>query len=114
MRTIAINENNDISLDNSNNLEIKTDLQAMGDIYVNKSQTNLGELAFNQSKGIDFLNTIFSSPSYPDLFQSELLTQLENTDNTQQVTDYEQELNKDILSYSVKINTDYGEVILNG
>ena len=47
MKTIAINENNDIYLTPSGNLAIKQDLSAMGDIFVNKAQTVRGELQFD-------------------------------------------------------------------
>lgn len=114
MKTIAINSNNDIYLDNFNNLALKNDLDAMGDIFVNKSQTNTGELLYNADKGVDFFNTVFSSPAYPDLFQHELINELKDTDSTQNVRDFVGEVQKNVYSYSVKIQTDYGELTLNG
>lgn len=114
MKTIAINENNDIYLDNSGNLAIKTDLDAMGDICVNKSQTVQGELLFNQEKGIDFFNTIFSSPTYPDLFQNEVISQLEDTESVNTVNNFKGEASDGIYSYTTKIQTDFGQVVLNG
>lgn len=114
MKTIGINENNDIYIDNSNNLSIKFDLRAMGDIFVNKSQTNMGELIYNTTKGIDFYNTIFSSPSYPDLFQNQLLSQLEDTEETQQISNFKAEVKNGVFSYSTEIKTNYGKVSLNG
>lgn len=114
MRTIAIDENNDIFLDNSNNLAVKTDLEAMGDIFINKSQTVLGELLYNTEKGIDFFNTIFSSPTYPDLFQNEVITQLEDTDETQKVTGFAGSISDRVYNYSVDIQTSWGKVSLNG
>lgn len=114
MRTIAIDNNNDIYIDNSNNLAIKTDLNAMGDIFTNKSQTNLGELLYNTGKGIDFFNTVFSSPTYLDLFQNELITQLEDTEETQKVSSYNAQVENEIYSYSTEIQTSYGKVTLNG
>lgn len=114
MKTIGINENNDIYLDKSNNLGVKNDLSAMGDIFVNKSQTNAGELIYNATKGIDFFNTIFSSPVYLDLFQNELLSQLEDTEETQEVTNFQAEINNGVYAYSVDIQTSYGRLSLNG
>ena len=64
MKTISINENNDIYLTPSGNISIKTDIEALGDILVNKTQTNKGELQFDEEKGIDFLNTIFNLYNY--------------------------------------------------
>lgn len=114
MQTIAINANNDIYLDNSGNIAVKTDINAMADIFTNKSQTNKGELLYNTEKGIDFFNTIFSSPYYPDLFQKEVVNELEDTDETQRVSSFEGEVNEDVYTYTAQIITSYGEVTLNG
>ena len=114
MQTIAINTNNDIYIDNSGNLALKTNLSAMGDIFINKSQTNLGELSYDTEKGIDFFNTVFSSPTYLDLFQNEVITQLEDTEETQKVSNFNSTLEDDLYSYSVEIQTSYGKVTLNG
>ena len=114
MKTLAINSDNDIFLDNSGNLAIAVDLKAMANIYTNKSQANLGELPYNTDKGIDFFNTIFSSPCYPDLFQNEVLTQLEDTEKTLEILNYTDEIKDDVYSYSVEILTEYGVIELNG
>ena len=114
MKTIAINSNNDIYIDSSNNLVIKNDLAAMGDILVNKCQTNLGELLYNALKGIDFFNTILSSPSYPDLFQNQLLTQIEQTNAVERIDNYKEKIQNSVYSYTTEIQTEYGEVSLNG
>ena len=116
MQTIAINENNDIYLDSSGNLAIKTDLAAMGDIIVNKCQTNQGELLFNNIKGIDFFNTIFNSPAYPDLFQNQVLREIEQTDKVQQINSYTSDIDikNNLYSYKTEIQTDYGVLNLNG
>lgn len=114
MQTIAINSNNDIYLDSSGNLAMKTDIEALGDILVNKSQTNQGELLYNSESGIDFFNTVFSSPAYPDLFQNQLLNQLENTEGVERISNYQAEQKNNTYSYTANIQTQYGEVILNG
>lgn len=113
MQTIAINENNDIYLDNAGNLAIKSGLDAMGDIFVNKSQTLKNELLYSD-KGIDYFNTIFSSPAYPDLFQNELTNQLEDTEATVSVESFEAETQDNVFKYTAKIQTEYGELYLNG
>ena len=114
MKTIAINENNDIYLTPSGNLALKQDLEAMGDIFVNKSQTVRGELQFDTTKGIDFYNTIFNSPSEPELFQSELTEQLENTAETDRIYSYSSSINDGVYLYTADIITSYGNITLNG
>ena len=114
MQTIAINSDNDIYINSAGNLVVKTDLQAMGDIITNKSQTNINELLYNTEKGIDFFNTIFASPYYPDLFQAEVTAQIEDTDAVQKITDFTSSESDGVFSYTAKIQTDYGVVALNG
>lgn len=114
MKTISINENNDIFLTPSGNISIKTDIEALGDILVNKTQTNRGELQFNEEKGIDFLNTIFNSPAEIEFFESELINQIEDTDNVQNVYNFESETKNGIYSYKADIITDFGNITLNG
>ncbi len=114
MKTIAINDSNDIYLNTSGNLMVKSDLEAMADILTNKAQGNRGGLRYDTEKGIDFFNTIFASPSYPDLFQAQLTAELADTDEVSSVADYEAETNDGVYSYTVNITTSYGEVTLNG
>ena len=114
MLTIAINSSNDIYLDPNGNIALKTDLEAMGDIYVNKAQTNKGELIYNAEKGIDYFNTIFGEPCYPDIFQNELISELENTAETIKITGFNQEISNGIYSYTVNCQTSYGDINLNG
>lgn len=111
---MSINENNDIYLTPSGNISIKTDIEALGDILVNKTQTNRGELQFDEEKGIDFLNTIFNSPAEIEFFESELINQIEDTDNVQNVYNFESETKNGIYSYKADIITDFGNITLNG
>lgn len=114
MRTLAINDTNDIYLTPSGNLAVKNELAAMGDILINKAQTNRGELIYDTAKGVDYFNTIFSSPCYPDIYQQQLVSELENTDQVLEVSDYEAKVENNVYAYSVNITTTYGEVALNG
>ena len=114
MKTIAINENNDIYITPSGNLALKQDLEAMGDIFINKSQTVQGELPYDTTKGIDFLNTIFNSPSEPELFQAQLTEQREDTEETDTVFSYTSSEKDGVYSYTADIITSYGNITLNG
>ena len=114
MLTFGIDSNNDLYLTSQGNLGIKQDLEAMGDIYINKAQTRKGELIYDEEKGIDFFNTIFGEPCYPDVFQNQLISELENTDETQSVSGFTQEINNGVYAYTVNCQTTYGEITLNG
>ena len=114
MITFGINDNNDLFLDNSGNIAVKKDLAAMGDIYVNKIQTNKGEIFYNSEKGVDYFNTIFGEPCYPDLFQNDVISELKDTENTQKISGYTPEISNGVYKYTVNCQTDYGTVIING
>lgn len=114
MLTFAINKNNGLYLDSQGNIATKKDLDAMGDILVNKAQTVKGELQYDTGKGIDFFNTIFGDPSYPDLFQNQLLTELKNTDEVDGVSGFTAEIKDGVYSYTVNCKTSFGQVNLNG
>ena len=114
MITLGINSNNDIFLTSQGSICVKQDLEAMGDIYINKSQTNRGELIYNTDKGIDFFNTIFGDPCYPDIYQNQLISELEDTEKTQRISNFISETEKNIFKYSVNCQTDYGQIILIG
>ncbi len=114
MITIGIDSNNDLYLTPQGDLGIKQDLEAMGDIYINKAQTRKGELIYDEEKGIDFFNTIFGEPCYSDLFQNQLISELEDTAETQNVSGYTQKTNNGIYSYTVNCQTSYGEITVNG
>ena len=114
MLTFGINNDNDLFLDSNGNIVLKKDAPALGDIYVNKAQTNRGELAYNTSKGIDYFNTVFGEPCYPDVFQNQLINELVETEETISVSGYSQTITDDVLNYKVNCKTSYGNIIING
>ena len=114
MITLGIDSNNDLYVDTQGNIGIKKDLEAMGDIYVNKIQTNRGELVYDEGKGVDYFNTIFTDILYPDILQNQIISELEDTEKTQKVSAYTQEIKDNVYSYTVNCLTDYGELEING
>lgn len=114
MITLGIDNKNDIYINSNGNIVLKHDIEAMADIYVNKCQTNRGELVYNTDKGIQYFSTVFCSPIYPDIFQNQLINELSDTKETIAVSNYNQEIKDGILSYTVDCHTTYGNFILNG
>lgn len=113
MITLSINNNNDLYL-NGSNIALKSDKEALGDIYVNKVQTVKGELVYNTDKGIDYFNTVFSEPVYPDVFQNQVKNEILGTSQTEAITGYTQSIADNVLSYTANIKTSYGNITLNG
>lgn len=112
--TIAINKNNDIYLDGSNNLAMKEDINAIGDIFLNKARTNLGELQFNSNIGIPYFSLIFTSNPNLRIWQKLLEDTALSINGVEEITDFQKEINQNLLTYSITIKTQFGRTIING
>lgn len=114
MKTIGTNQNNDIYIDSSGNLAILTDINALANVSKNAILTTQGEPQYNQESGIPYFETIFTDTPSIDLFQAAQIATLENLENVNRVSDYQYSQKDNIFSYSVKIDTTYGDIIING
>ena len=114
MQTISVNQNNDIYVDTSGNIAMGKDKYALSDICKNKVLTTLGEPEYNQTAGIPYFETVFCDTPKIDLFQTAVIETIEQTDNVNRVTNFDYDQNNGVLSYSLIINTDFGDIQLNG
>ena len=114
MKTLGINDNNDIYIDATGNITVKEDIYALADISKNKVLTNMGELQYNTPEGIPYFNTMFCD--HPDvvLFQASIINTLEKTENIKKVSNFDYKQNGDVFSYTVTENTAYGDIKING
>jgi hypothetical protein len=112
--TISTNKDNDIFIDGYNNIAMSEDIQAVSNIVLNKVRTNLGELQFNSNIGVPYFTTIFcSSPNFA-LWQKFVEDSALSLDNVTEIVQFETELNKNKLSYTMTIKTDFGSIAING
>lgn len=114
MQTISVNQNNDIYVDTSGNIAMGKDKYALSDICKNKVLTTLGEPEYNQSAGIPYFETVFCDTPKIDLFQTAVIETIEQTDNVNRVTSFDYNQDNGVLSYSLIINSDFGDIQLNG
>lgn len=114
MQTISVNQNNDIYVDTSGNIAMGKDKYALSDICKNKVLTTLGEPEYNQTAGIPYFETVFCDTPKIDLFQTAVIETIEQTDNVNRVTNFDYDQDNGVLSYSLIINTDFGDIQLNG
>lgn len=114
MQTIATNENNDIFLDSKGNLALKTEIEAIGNVSVNAVKTLRGEMSLDTTIGVPYFDTIFSTPPEIELFQAYVTDTLNRLDGVNRLTAYTYEQNNGFYSYKAKLDTIYGEVIING
>lgn len=114
MQTISVNQNNDIYVDTSGNIAMGKDKYALSDICKNKVLTTLGEPEYNQTAGIPYFETVFCDTPKIDLFQTAVIETIEQTDNVNRVTNFDYDQDNGVLSYSLIINSDFGDIQLNG
>ena len=115
MYTIATtNNNNDIYIDIYNNIATKTYIYAIANICNNIVLTKYNELLYNQEKGIKYFDYIFSDDIDIPNFQGNIIEELEKVDGVIKVSNFKYEIKNKIFSYSVLIQTIFGEVELNG
>lgn len=114
MKTIALNKDNDLYLDDGGNLALALESDAMSEISKNIVLTNKGELEFAILNGLPYMETIFSENGNFDIFQAEIIQALEKLDGVQRVSSFSYIVVDKVYSYSVTLITDYGTVVLNG
>ena len=114
MFTISTNSNNDIFLDSIANLATSTEINALANIAKNKTLTTYGEPEYNQLQGIPYFETIFANIPKIDLFQAFIIDNLESLENVERVSNFQYTQNNGVFSYSLVINTTFGQIQLNG
>ena len=114
MITISTNSDNDLYIDASGNLAISEDIYALSNVIKNKALTTYGEPQYNQQSGIPYFETIFTDTPSIDLYQAKLIDDIENTEHTQRVRSFDYTESNGVLNYTVTIQSDFGEIILNG
>lgn len=113
MKTLAINENNDIFLDASGSLAFAQDIDAQAAIATNKTRTLYGEVPLAAQAGIPFFDVVFNKFD-PKLFEQFLRQTLLETPGAEKVTQYEYDVSGGLLSYRAVLTTQDGEVKING
>lgn len=113
MKTLAINENNDIFLDASGSLAFSQGKQARADIATNKTRTLYGEVPLSAQSGIPFFDVVFHKFD-PKLFEQFLRQTLMEVPGAEKVTQYEYNISGGVLTYRAVLNTQDGEVTVNG
>ena len=114
MITIATNELNDIYTDASGNLAMITNINALANVAKNVILTAQGEPQYNQESGIPYFETIFCDTPQIDLFQAAQIEALENIEDINRVTNYSYKQENGVFSYTVTIDTNYGDIQING
>lgn len=106
----------DIYLDDSRNLAVKSDEQALLDILANRIRTKKYEIQYDMNKGVPYFETIFANTGLLGLWRSYVIEEVERTSGVISVESLLYSLDEGTkkLSYTCQIRTIYGETSLNG
>ena len=112
--TIATNqEDNDIYLDKDGNIAFASNAQAVGNVSRNAIRTQMGELQFNRYYGVPYFQTVFIDYSTIDIWKSYVEDILKDLEHIDSINDMSAEIKDSVLSYSIELETDFGEIVTN-
>lgn len=112
--TISINDNNDIFLDAKGNIAFADDIDALVCIVKNVAQTASGELKLHTNLGVPYFQTVFISPPNLPLWAEALSNEVLRIIGVESITDFQYTVNENILNYTMTVNTEFGETVING
>jgi len=114
MRTLAVNENNDIYLGADGNIAIASDINAVMQLCEQEARIRLNELPYAQSQGIPFFNSVFTDSPDLSLYEMYLRRQFARVDNVTGVQSVAFNIDNNVLSYEAVIVTTYGTGVARG
>ena len=111
---IAIDANNDLYLDSSNNIAVATGQEAIRQACLTACQTQLGECVLEIGRGLPNFQLIWvGSPNY-SAWQSYLVSTLLSVDGVISVKEVTINHQGNVLIYTATIETQFGTLVLSG
>lgn len=74
----------------------------------------LGELPYNQQKGVEYLNNVFNGNPNFQAFEFQARREIQNVDGVIRVQSFDYSLTDGVLSYTAEIKTIYGVDQISG
>lgn len=112
--SIAMNSQQDIYLDDSGNLALVRDVDAVAQACTQAASSVLGEMTFAVEKGIPYFDTVFTSRRNIPQFEFYLRKEISAVPDVVDVKSLEVTQEDDVLKYVATVRTIYGEVSING
>ena len=113
MKCLALNEENDLFIENGK-LGMYYDQEAVAQTTVNIVCTVKGEVVLNQNRGIPYFEILFNNKPNTALFRSYVLNLLNQVPEINTVYGMKIIKDKNLLKYSLDLDTIYGRVKANG
>lgn len=114
MRTIAVDENNDLYIGADGSLAMAADLDAVMQAAQQAAQTQLGEMQYAVDQGLPNFATVWNGAANLSQFEAYLRRTLLAVDHVTGIQDLTVSVANNALSYEATILTDYGPGALNG
>ncbi len=111
---IAINDQNDMFLDSTNNLALATGQEAVAQAAQTASKAQLGEMIYFTTQGMPSFQSIFIGTPNVQIYRSALVQAIEAINGVVSVTSILVSQVKDNMNYTAEIETIYGSLIVNG
>lgn len=110
----AVNENNDIYIDDTGKLATKTGFPATLQHCEHAMKTLLGEMVYAASRGIDYFGIVFIGSPNLLQFEAQARTTLLRVKDVEEILSFDAELLDNALEYTVEIKTIFGQDSING
>lgn len=113
-KTLAVNANNDLYLDDQGNIAVSYDLQALLETCSQAAKTRLGEMVLNTDQGIPYFETVFIGVPQLKQFEAALRATFLAIDGVVEVVSLITAQQDNTLTYTAIIRTIYGTGGVNG
>jgi len=113
MKTILVNDNGDRVTKNGL-FVFSTDLKAVEQTCEQVMKQQLRELQYDQTKGIEYFNNVFTGTPNFQLFEAQARNEILKVNGVTGVSSFSYEQTDNALLYKATINTIYGSGGLNG
>lgn len=114
MLSIKTDDTNDLYLDELGNIVFARDVQALQQVISNNVKLQLGELQYDITRGVPYLETIFGENPDVNLWESYMQDAVEKVNNVIRIESIESTITDNILNYEIIILSTFGEVKING
>lgn len=112
MKTVKVDSNGDRVTKNGLFVYLY-DIDALTQTCEQTMKTQVNQLQYDQTKGIEYFNNVFTGNANLQLFEAQAREQLLNLDGVTSITSFTYSQTDNELSYTATINTIYGDITIN-
>lgn len=110
-----IDRENDILLDESSgNIAMSDGKEGCAEIVTHVLRTQQGELQFNAEAGVPYMELVFTSEANLPLWMHYMRKVALAVDGVSEINDFSYQIKENRLTYEMIVNTEIGEVTING